>query len=96
MDTTQAIYRPFDMAFPMKYAVDMAVCKGPQCAKCVDACKYEAIELGMESKTLKLNVGAIVWSTGWTPYAELSASDAQLTLRDLRDPEPILNLLDAL
>ncbi len=28
MDTTKAIYRPFDMAFPMKYAIDSAVCKG--------------------------------------------------------------------
>jgi quinone-modifying oxidoreductase subunit QmoA len=68
MDTTKAIYRPFDMAFPMKYAVDSAVCKGSQCAKCVDACKYEAIELSMESKRINLKVGAIVWSTGWTPY----------------------------
>ncbi len=68
MDTTKAIYRPFDMAFPMKYAIDSAVCKGSQCAQCVDACQYEAIELGMESKSINLKVGAIVWSTGWTPY----------------------------
>ena len=68
MDTTKAIYRPFDMAFPMKYAIDSAVCKGSQCAQCVDACQYEAIELGMESKSINLNVGAIVWATGWTPY----------------------------
>lgn len=68
MDKTKAIYRPFDMAFPMRYVIDPAVCKGPECGKCVEACKYNAIELQMEPKTLNLNVGAIVWSTGWTPY----------------------------
>lgn len=68
MDRTKAIYRPFEMAFPMRYVIDPAVCKGSECAKCVDACKYQAIDLQMEAKTLNLNVGAIVWATGWTPY----------------------------
>jgi len=68
MDATRAIYRPFEMAFPMRYVIDSSVCKGSECGKCVDACKYDAIELDMETKTMKLNVGAIVWSTGWTPY----------------------------
>ena len=68
MNKTKAIYRPFDMAFPMRYVIDPATCKGPECGKCVEACKYSAIELQMEPKTLNLNVGAIVWSTGWTPY----------------------------
>jgi len=52
----------------MRYVIDPAVCKGSECAKCVEACKYNAIELQMEPKTLNLNVGAIVWATGWTPY----------------------------
>lgn len=68
MDKTQAIYRPFEMAFPMKYVIDASVCKGAECAKCVDVCKYDAIDLAMEAKTINLNVGAIVWATGWTPY----------------------------
>jgi quinone-modifying oxidoreductase subunit QmoA len=34
----------------------------------VDACKYGAIDLNMQPKTFKLNVGAIVMATGWKPY----------------------------
>jgi len=68
MDKTKAIYRPFDMAFPMRYVIDAAVCKGAECAKCVAACKYEAIDLDMAPRTISLKVGAIVWSTGWMPY----------------------------
>jgi len=68
MDKTPAIYRPFEMAFPMKYVIDASVCKGAECAKCVEVCKYDAIDLAMEAKTINLNVGAIVWATGWTPY----------------------------
>ncbi|MCF8067583.1 MAG: CoB--CoM heterodisulfide reductase iron-sulfur subunit A family protein [Desulfobacterales bacterium] len=68
MDTTKAIYRPFDMSFPMRYVIDESECKGAECAKCVDACKYNAIDLNMEVKTMELNVGAIVWATGWEPY----------------------------
>jgi len=68
MDKTKAIYRPFEMSFPMRYVIDSSVCKGPECNKCVEACKYNAIDLNTEAKTINLNVGAIVWATGWEPY----------------------------
>jgi quinone-modifying oxidoreductase, subunit QmoA len=68
MDKTRAIYRPFDMSFPMRYVIDGSVCKGAECAKCAEACKYDAIDLSMEAKTITLNVGSIVWATGWEPY----------------------------
>jgi quinone-modifying oxidoreductase subunit QmoA len=68
LDKTKAIYRPFEMAFPMRYVIDPATCKGSECGKCVEVCKYNAIDLDQESKTVNLKVGAIVWSTGWTPY----------------------------
>jgi len=68
MDKTKAIFRPFEMSFPMRYAIDTSVCKGSECGKCVEVCKYDAIDLNMEAKTINLKVGAIVWATGWTPY----------------------------
>ncbi|MBM3333882.1 CoB--CoM heterodisulfide reductase iron-sulfur subunit A family protein [Candidatus Sumerlaeota bacterium] len=67
MDKTKAIYRPYDMAYPARYAIDMGVCAGSGCAKCVQACKYNAIELDMAPQNVRLNVGAIVVATGWEP-----------------------------
>jgi quinone-modifying oxidoreductase subunit QmoA len=66
MDKTKAIYKPHDMAFPMKYVIDMDACT--QCGKCKEACKYDAVDLDMETKTFTLDVASIVWATGWNPY----------------------------
>ena len=66
LDTTKAIYKPHMHAFPMKHVVDMNACT--KCGKCVEACKYNAIELDMQGTTFTLDVGSIVWATGWNPY----------------------------
>ncbi len=66
MDKTKAIYKPHEMAMPMKYAIDPEACT--KCGKCVEACKYQAIELDMAAKTFTVNVASIAWSTGWNPY----------------------------
>lgn len=42
--------------------------RGSSCAKCVDACKYGAIDLDQEVTTEVINVGAVVVATGWRPY----------------------------
>ncbi len=68
MDKTKAIYLAHEMAFPMKYVIDDKVCLKEQCAKCVAACKYDAIELSMKPKTFNVNVGSVVLATGWSPY----------------------------
>lgn len=68
MDKTKAIHRESDMAFPARYTIDMNVCKLSECAKCVEACEYDAIELDMKPKSMKINVGAVVVATGWKPY----------------------------
>jgi quinone-modifying oxidoreductase subunit QmoA len=68
MGTTKAIYLPHEMAVPMKYAIDGAACKGSECAKCVAACAYGAIDLAMQPRTLTLKVGAVIMATGWKPY----------------------------
>ncbi|MDX1763127.1 MAG: FAD-dependent oxidoreductase [bacterium] len=68
MDSTKAAYLPHEMAFPLRYAIDMSVCKGTACAKCVEACQYDAIDLEMEAETVEVNAGAVVMATGWDPY----------------------------
>lgn len=68
MDQTKAIYLPHKFAFPLRYVIDTAACEGESCGKCVKACKYDAINLAQEPETVDLNVGAIVWATGWNPY----------------------------
>lgn len=66
--TTKAIYLAHEMAFPMKYAIDDSVCQLTQCARCVEACEYGAIDLTMTARTILLKAGAIVVATGWNPY----------------------------
>lgn len=66
MDKTKAAYKPHEMAFPMKYVIDMQACT--KCGKCVEACKYDAIELDMQAKSFTVDVGSIIWATGWNPY----------------------------
>ncbi|HBV89302.1 CoB--CoM heterodisulfide reductase iron-sulfur subunit A family protein [Desulfosporosinus sp.] len=68
MDKTKAAYKAHEFAFPMKYVIDGEACLGAECGKCVAACQYGAIELDMAAKSFDLNVGSIVWSTGWEPY----------------------------
>jgi len=68
MDKTKAIYLAHDLAFPMRYVIDGSVCKGSSCAKCVEACKYNAIDLDMKPETKEMKVGSIVFATGWNPY----------------------------
>ncbi len=48
MDKTKAAFLPFNQAFPQKYVIDSAHCKG-DCGKvCKEACKYNAIDLDMK------------------------------------------------
>jgi len=68
MDTTKAIYFPHEMAFPVRYAIDGAACKGTSCGKCLEACKYDAIELEMQPETVEIEADAVVMATGWNPY----------------------------
>ena len=56
MSTTKAIYLPFEMAYPLQYVIDAAVCPGTECGKCVPACPYEAIDLEMQPETIEVEV----------------------------------------
>ena len=65
---TKAIFHAFDAAYPAQYVIDGGVCEGTSCGKCVEACKYEAIELEQKASTSEIEIGAVVFATGWEPY----------------------------
>jgi quinone-modifying oxidoreductase subunit QmoA len=68
MRKIKGAYLPFEMAFPARYLIAPEIIGSEDAQRCKDACKYDAVDLEMESKTLHLNVGAVVWATGWQPY----------------------------
>lgn len=68
MNKSKAVYKPHDMAFPMKYVLDKSACSEAGLQAVKDACKYDAVELDMAAKEFTVDVSAIVWATGWNPY----------------------------
>lgn len=68
MDETTSIYIPFENAYPQKYVIDMNTCKGTSCNKCVEVCKYKAIDLNEQEKEIVVEADSIIWATGWEPY----------------------------
>jgi len=67
LDKTKAVHMAHQFAFPVKYVIDAKACEAG-CSKCAEVCQYKAVELDMQPKTMKLNVGSVVWATGWKPY----------------------------
>jgi len=68
MKTVKAAYLPFAMAFPARYVIDPRILGTEDAARVKEACRYDAVDLEMQPKSLRLNVGAVVWATGWVPY----------------------------
>ena len=68
MKRIKGAYLPFEMAFPARYVIAPEIIGTPDADRAKEACKYDAVDLEMETKTLNLNVGAVVWATGWQPY----------------------------
>ena len=68
MVTKKGAYLPHEMAFPMRYVISPKIIGTDDAKRAVEACKYDAIDLNMQSQTVNLNVGAIIWATGWKPY----------------------------
>lgn len=62
-----AIRIPHVDAWPRRFALDREGCPNG-CQKCVDACKFDAINLNAREREERLEVGAVVIATGWTPY----------------------------
>ncbi|MFN3269462.1 CoB--CoM heterodisulfide reductase iron-sulfur subunit A family protein [Bacteroidetes/Chlorobi group bacterium Naka2016] len=68
LDTTKAIYYPYNNAYPQRYVIDEKYCQFENCKMCVDVCKYKAIDLGEKKKIIDVSAKSVVWATGWDPY----------------------------
>jgi len=68
MRKIKGAYLPFEMAFPSRFVISPEIIGTDDAQRAKDACQYDAVDLTMEAKTLNLNVGSIVWATGWQPY----------------------------
>ncbi|MFP4309325.1 MAG: CoB--CoM heterodisulfide reductase iron-sulfur subunit A family protein [Desulfococcaceae bacterium] len=68
MDRIKAAYIPHEMSFPARYVISPRIIGTEDAKRAQEACKYDAVELDMEPKTVSLSVGAVVWATGWEPY----------------------------
>ena len=63
-----AAYIPGGLAFPMQYTIDANACKKMECAKCLEVCEYEAIQLDAQAEEIEIQAGKIVVATGWKLY----------------------------
>ncbi|RKZ74574.1 MAG: heterodisulfide reductase subunit A [Gammaproteobacteria bacterium] len=68
LNKRKGAYLPFFMAYPQRYVVDPRLIGSAEADKAKASCKYDAIDLEMQVENLTLNVGAIIWATGWQPF----------------------------
>ena len=68
MGTKKGAHLPFEMAFPARYILSKQIIGTADAQKAKEACKYDAIDLTMQPKSMTLQAGAVVWATGWEPY----------------------------
>ena len=68
MNKTKAIYLPHEMAFPRRFVLNKEACSASCLEAIKSACKYDAIDTDMQTEVITVNVGSIIWATGWNPY----------------------------
>jgi quinone-modifying oxidoreductase subunit QmoA len=64
----KAAHLPHPMAYPQRYVIDPSIVATADGEAAKSACKYGAVDLGMKEASVQLNVGAVVWATGWRPF----------------------------
>ncbi|NYT14786.1 MAG: CoB--CoM heterodisulfide reductase iron-sulfur subunit A family protein [Methanomassiliicoccales archaeon] len=67
----KAIYIPFAQAVPLKYTIDPEHClkiNENKCGNCQKTCPADAVDFGMEEREEKLEVGAVIVSTGFDQF----------------------------
>jgi len=67
----KAIYVQYEQAVPLKYAIDPEHClkfTKDKCGNCEKECPTGAIDYGQKEETIKINIGAVILSSGFTPF----------------------------
>jgi quinone-modifying oxidoreductase subunit QmoA len=67
LNTRKAVYYR-EIAYPPLYVVDPRMVSDERMTACREACKYEAMDLAMQPKSVAVQAKGIVWATGWQPY----------------------------
>jgi heterodisulfide reductase subunit A len=62
----KAIYRLYEQAYPPSYMIDMSRCR--RCGLCAKQCRAGAIDLGMQPRTLRITVGAVIACPGFEVF----------------------------
>lgn len=68
MNSTKALFLPYESAFPPLHVLDKAGLTADECEKLKAAAPAGAIDLDMKAEKFEEKVGAIIIATGWRPY----------------------------
>lgn len=68
MKKRKGAYLAHTMAYPQRYVLDPRIIGTADADKAREACKYDAVDLEMAEQELSVNVGAVIWASGWKPY----------------------------
>ncbi len=68
LKSRKAIYMNIPNVHPPVYVIDERVCKFYDCAKCVEVCPTNAVELDQKTEQITLNVGSIIVATGFQEF----------------------------
>jgi len=68
LNNRKAIYINVPTVHPQVYVIDETVCKFHDCAKCVEVCPTNAVDLDQKPEQITLNVGSIVVATGFREF----------------------------
>ena len=68
LDKMKAAYLPHNMAHPQRFVIDPSIVGTPEGEKAKAACPVGAVDLDMKEESVSLQVGAVIYATGWRPY----------------------------
>lgn len=64
----KAIHLPHEFAYPMRHVLAPEVVGTDEAKQIKTACPYDAIDLEMPPREIRLHAAAIIWAGGWRPY----------------------------